>query len=99
MARVVVWSPRAIEDVDDIAGYISQDSEVYAASVVRSILRKARGLAEHPFMGRVVPEFGDETVREIFCFSYRIIYKIENESVTVAAVIHGKREMDLAIGP
>lgn len=34
MAHVVVWSPRAIDDVDCIA----EDSEAYAASVVRTIL-------------------------------------------------------------
>ena len=27
MAHVVVWSPRAIDDVDSIAAYIAEDSE------------------------------------------------------------------------
>jgi plasmid stabilization system protein ParE len=42
MAHVVVWSPRAIDDVDAIAAFIALDSEAYAASVVRIILEKAR---------------------------------------------------------
>ena len=60
MAHIVVWSPRAIDDVDAIAAYIAEDSEAYAASVVRIILDKARRLSEFPYVGRVVPEFDDE---------------------------------------
>ena len=32
--QVVIWSPEALEDVDDIAGYIARDSVFYAAAVV-----------------------------------------------------------------
>ena len=49
MAHVVVWSPRAIDDVDSIAAYIAKDSEAYAASVVRAILAKTRRLSEFPY--------------------------------------------------
>lgn len=99
MAHTVVWSPRALEDVDAIAAYIAEDSEVYAASVVRTILDKARKLSEFPFVGRVVPEFGDESIREVFAHSYRIIYEISRNEVTIAAIIHGKRLLELAIKP
>jgi len=37
-----------------------------------------------------VPEFDDENTRELIAYSYRIIYIIEPDQVTVAAVIHGK---------
>ncbi len=36
MAHEVVWSPRAIEDVEAIAIYISADSTAYAAAVVKN---------------------------------------------------------------
>ena len=32
--QVVVWSPEALDDVDDIARYIARDSAFYAAAVV-----------------------------------------------------------------
>ena|SRR5205085_11726629 len=99
MAHTVVWSPRAVDDVDAIASYIAADSEAYAASVVRVILTKARNLAEFPFLGRVVPEFDDENIREIFAYSYRIIYEISATEVTVATVVHGSRMLELAIKP
>jgi toxin ParE1/3/4 len=65
MAHIVVWSPRAIDDVDAIAAYIAEDSEADAASVVRTILDKARRLYEFPYIGRVVPEFDIDAIREL----------------------------------
>ncbi len=99
MAHLLVWSPRALDDVDSIAAYIAEDSEAYAASVVRLTLDKARRLSEFPYIGRIVPEFDDEAIREVFAYSYRIIYQIDHDEVTIAAVIHGKRLLELAIKP
>jgi toxin ParE1/3/4 len=87
----VVWSPRAIEDVDNIATYIARDSETYASTVVSKILEATRGLANFSLSGRIVPEFGDETLREKLVYSYRIIDRVENTTITIATVIHGKR--------
>jgi len=42
--QVVVWSPEALEDADDIAGYIARDSVFYAAAVVEKMLAVASGL-------------------------------------------------------
>jgi plasmid stabilization system protein ParE len=60
MAYEVVWSPRAVEDVEAIALYIAADSTSYAAAVVKKIVDTTRGLNRFPFAGRVVPEFGEE---------------------------------------
>jgi plasmid stabilization system protein ParE len=53
------------------------------------------GSSSFPFSGRVVPELGDESIREWFAYSYRIIYRVEQEIVTIAAVIHGRRLLDM----
>jgi toxin ParE1/3/4 len=99
MARRIIWYERAAVDLESIAEYIAQDSEFYAASVVRSILQKSRRLAEFPFIGRVVPEFDDQNIREIFAYSFRIIYTIGPDEVQIAAVIHGKRQLDISLKP
>jgi plasmid stabilization system protein ParE len=64
MAYRVTWSPRAVEDLEAIAQYIGADSTAYAAAVVAKILNTTRNLSRFPFAGRIVPEFGDENVRE-----------------------------------
>jgi plasmid stabilization system protein ParE len=50
-------------------------------------------------MGRIVPEFDDHNLREVFAYTYRIIYEIDGDSVTIAAVVHGNRMLELAIDP
>jgi toxin ParE1/3/4 len=60
MARRVVWSRRAANDLQDIADYISKDSAGYASNVVKKILSQTRMLTQFPRSGRKVPEFDDE---------------------------------------
>jgi toxin ParE1/3/4 len=94
MAHRVVWSPRALADVEAIASYIASDSPFYAGSVVRRILTLTRTLDQFPLAGRKVPEFDDENLRELLAYSYRIMYRVEASEVIVAAVIHGKRSLE-----
>ena len=95
MAYRIAWSPRAIEDLEAIAQYIAADSAAYAGAVVRTILNTSGNLSQFPFAGRIVPELGNESVREWFAYSYRVIYRVESDVVTIAAIIHGKRLLDL----
>ncbi len=89
----VVWSPAALEDVESLAEYIARDSEFYAGAVVDKILDTAARLKDFPLAGRMVPELGDENLRERFVYSYRLIYRLEPNAITILAVIHGKREI------
>ena len=59
-----------------------------------TILSTTRKLSPFPLSGRVVPELDDEGIREWFAYSYRIIYRVEEENITIAAVIHGRRLLD-----
>lgn len=93
MAKRVVWSARALADVESIAAYISSDSPAYAKTVVKKIVKLTRQLARFPQSGRVVPEFQDQSLRELLAYSYRIIYKVEAEEIIIASVIHGKRNL------
>jgi len=91
MARRVVWSPRALADVESIAAYIAVDSAYYATTVVRRIIELTRSLADFPLAGRKVPEFDNQDIRELLVYSYRIIYLVEGDQVTIASVIHGRQ--------
>ncbi|MFH1076680.1 MAG: type II toxin-antitoxin system RelE/ParE family toxin [Pseudomonadota bacterium] len=80
-----------MNDIEEIARYIERDSHFYAASVVTKILQKMSLVKTFPFSGRVVPEEGNENVREHFVFSYRLIYEVRVNIIYVLAVVHGKR--------
>lgn len=93
MAQRVEWSPRALADLEAIAKYIAADSAAYAKAVVRSITDQTRQLSRFPYLGRKVPEFNEDRIRELLVYSYRVIYEIDGEQVIVAAVVHGKRDL------
>ena len=90
----VEWSPEATEDLELIAEYIARDSEFYARAVVTKILAISRDIREFPLIGRVVPELGNEHIRERLVYSYRLVYRIEAERILIIAVIHGKRLLE-----
>ncbi|MBF2057243.1 MAG: type II toxin-antitoxin system RelE/ParE family toxin [Cyanobacterium sp. T60_A2020_053] len=91
MAYRVVWSLKAVEDVEAIAAYIARDSPSYAAAVVQKILGITQNLASGNGEGRPIPEFDDCHTMEEFAYSYRLIYRCDDDLYTILAVIHGKK--------
>ena len=51
--------------------------------------------SQFPFAGRVVPELNDENIREWFAYSYRIVYRIDEDTITIAAIVHGRRLLSI----
>ena len=95
MAYRVRWSPRAADDLEAIAQYISLDSPAYSKAVVKTILEITSKFSQFPFAGRVVPELNDKNIREWFAYSYRVIYRIDEGMIIVAAVVHGRRRLSI----
>ena len=54
-------------------------------------MNQTKILGRFPQAGRKVPEFDDENIRELVVYSYRIIYRLQENEVLIVAVIHGKR--------
>ena len=69
MAHRVSWSRRALRDVESIAEFIATDSPAYARTVVKKNINQTRMLSQFPKAGRKVPEFDDESVRELIVYS------------------------------
>ena len=53
MARGLVWSPEAIEDIESIASYIERDSVWYAKAVASKIVETAETIPDFPELGRI----------------------------------------------
>jgi len=94
MARTVIWSQEALDDIDSIAEYISRDSRYHARQVVEAFFDRGDSLPEQPESGRIVPELHDPYVREHFIFSYRLIYELKDNAIHILGVIHGKRLLE-----
>jgi toxin ParE1/3/4 len=85
------WSRRAEADLEAIGDYIAEDDPRAAERWVGKLLARARAAANMPFAGRVVPEVGRKTVREVFVRTYRIVYRIRGSEVHVLTVFEGHR--------
>jgi len=98
MAREVVWSDPAWEDLTAAAEYIARDSEAYAAAFVQEIKDAATSLSEMAERGQLVPEFRDASIRELLVRPYRLVYHLTARQVTILAIIQGvgqtKRALD-----
>lgn len=90
---MVIWSGPAKDDLRSIHDFIAHDSRHYAHKVTQDIVAKTDVLKELPRVGRVVPELGNENIRELPLYSYRILYEIKGQDVFVLAVIHKRRDL------
>lgn len=93
MAQEVVWSHEAIADLEAVADYIARDSPSYAAAFIQETLDTGRSLSVLSRRGRIVPELGNPSIREVFVRDYRLIYSIGESRVVVLGLIHGRRDL------
>lgn len=92
---MVIWTEPARNDLKAIHDFIALDSKFYAKNVVRSIVQRAAKLSYSPEVGRIVPEIDDNYIREVFIYSYRIIYQIQSNELFILAIVHGHRNISI----
>jgi toxin ParE1/3/4 len=89
----VRWTEAALADLQAVQAYIARHSEQYALGMVERIFERSEVLASQPRLGQVVPEYEDETLRELFVDPYRIVSRLLDDQVDIVAVVHGARRM------
>ncbi|RLA38590.1 MAG: type II toxin-antitoxin system RelE/ParE family toxin [Gammaproteobacteria bacterium] len=62
---------------------------------LEAILKHIETLADNPNIGRVVPEFGEERIRELIHSPFRIVYLREQDSIHVIRVWRSERLLKL----
>ncbi|MGD9860868.1 MAG: type II toxin-antitoxin system RelE/ParE family toxin [Marinobacterium sp.] len=70
----IVWSPLALERVEDTARYIAEDNPDAAVRWVEDLFSAVERLADFPESGRMVSEVGSPRIRELIFGTYRVIY-------------------------
>jgi plasmid stabilization system protein ParE len=89
----VGWSLTASTDLQEIEDFIARDSVLHAIAFVDRIVESAETLLKTPRIGRVVPEFNRQDLREVLFRGYRILYLIQNDAVLILRVVHGARDL------
>jgi plasmid stabilization system protein ParE len=89
----VHWTAAALANLRAIEATIGQHSERYARGMVERIFARTAALADLPLLGAVVPEYGEEDLRELFEHPYRIVYRVLTDQLDVVAIVHAARRM------
>ena len=95
--RRVLWTRTARHDLDAIVAYIAADSIENALSILDRLQERAESLTTAAERGRPVPELrsiGVHQYRELVERPWRIIYRVEPDSVMVLAVLDGRRDLE-----
>jgi len=93
----VQWAEVAVRDLEELVGYIASDSAIHADRVLTRLETRAAALESSAGRGRIVPEllhFGMRSWRELFVRPYRIVYRIEGNTVTVLGVFDERRDLE-----
>lgn len=87
----IVWSEQALSDVEEIRDFISRDAPTFAELFVDRVFEAVERLAVFPRSAREVPEFADPNIREVLLGSYRIVYRIDEDVVSIVTIFHMAR--------
>jgi len=81
----------AVEDIEELRDHIAFESPEQAALVVRRLVSAAESLTDLPGRGRVVPEVGDDNIRELIVGPFRLVYRVSDTAVEIVTVLRATR--------
>ncbi len=90
----IIWTKRAFGQLERAIRYIREEQGTKPAeTVLTKILTKTQLLESTPLMGRVEPllEHKKSEYRFVVVWSYKIIYRVENDKVVISRVFHTSR--------
>ena len=90
--RRVIWAESARLALEEVIGYVAQESSDGAARVLVRALDTAASLSTLAERGRVVKERGELTLRELPVYDYRLLYRVHEDRVVIRAFLHGARD-------
>jgi len=90
------WTKQALADLESVGDYIARDAPEIAQIFVNRILDAINLLETFPLSGRVVPEIGQNNIREVIFRSYRIVYIVNLDTINILTVFHGSRSIQVS---
>lgn len=91
----IIFSFVAKSNLIEFVKFIAYDKPMAAKYWAKKNKREILKLKDFPKFGRVVPEYGEESIREIVSGQYRIVYKIDEkkETIVILTIHHSKKPL------
>jgi len=88
----ITFAALALADLEAVlAWYADQQVAAVGERLVAEIIECVEPLADYPKIGRIVPEFGLQSLREIIHPPFRIVYRCDRERVRVVRIWRSER--------
>ncbi len=93
---VTSFAESALRDLEAVrAWYAEQGVPEVGARLVAEVFQRVQALADHPDLGRVVPEFDQPFLRELIHPPFRIVYRRDPQRVRIVRVWRSERLLHL----
>ena len=93
----IIWTEPALQELDEIADYISLDNPNAAKNLVRSVFKCVVQLSEHPKSGKPVEDLEESTYRRLLVSPCQIFYREENNRIYIIHIIRDEQLLHLDI--
>lgn len=93
---LISFAESALRDLKEVqAWYAEQGVPDVGVRLVAEVFQRVQALADHPDMGRIVPEFDQPFLREVIHPPFRIVYRRDPKRVRVVRVWRSERLLQL----
>jgi toxin ParE1/3/4 len=90
------YAPAAVDDMDEIFSFISQDNVSAAESMLEKLDYQIAGLVDFPNMGSVLSDeeytLLQRGYRFIIVHPYLVFYRIMDNKIIIHRILHGRRD-------
>lgn len=87
-----LYSARAVDDLDDIAGYITRDNPRRALSFIDELQQRCEQLTQFPAAAALRPDIA-EGIRMVPFGRYLILYSVAGDRLLIERIVHGARDI------
>ncbi len=89
----VRFSRRAVRDLEEIADYVARDRPRAAMALVGRLRKAASDIAYGPLAHPLWMDLPDLGLRKRVSGPYLIFYRVERDTVFIARIVHGSRNI------
>jgi toxin ParE1/3/4 len=86
----------AMQDLQAInEWYKAEQAPAAGRALIKKIFLRIDKLSDYPELGRIVPEFGQQHIRELIQNPYRIVYRLGQQHIDIIRIWHSRRPLRL----